>query len=66
MMIVGQVSSPEEVKWNSSPNPLLSQTAHASLPYDSERCKTMEKKTKNKKNIPNDIPIVWVNIVDGE
>jgi len=26
----------------------------------------MEKKTKNKKNIPNDIPIVWVNIVDGE
>jgi len=26
----------------------------------------MEKKAKNKKNVPNDIPIVWVNIVDGE
>jgi hypothetical protein len=36
------------------------------LPYASERCKNMEKKTKNKKNVPNDIPIVWVNIVDGE
>jgi hypothetical protein len=39
---------------------------HAFLPYGSERCKIMEKKIKNKKNVPNDIPIVWVNIVDGE
>jgi hypothetical protein len=26
----------------------------------------MEKKTKKKKNIPSDIPIVWVNIVDAD
>jgi hypothetical protein len=26
----------------------------------------MQKKTKGKKNVPTDIPIIWVNIVEAD
>jgi hypothetical protein len=36
------------------------------LPHAFGRNKKMEKKTKGKKNVPSDIPIVWVNIVEAD
>lgn len=67
MMIVGQVSTPRKQKrLNLSRNPSWSRTAPEPSPYDSGGNEQMIGKKKNKRSVPTEIPIIWVNIVDAD